>query len=795
MEIDQFIDELRSSGIHLDIHGDKLKVSSENDKIAENTIAKIKEHKDVLLNYLTKYQGAGVKSEVQIPRLETSDSYVLSSGQHRLWLLSQFDDGSIAYNYTDTYRIEGSLDRELLAQSFARLLARHEILRTTFGKNAEGEIRQFVHAPLAMQVPIEFRDARNNRRPRALASELAEKAAIEAFELTTGPLIRLLLVQTDQEEFFFTYVIHHIVSDGWSMVVLIRELFAHYMDLVEGKESSLAPLRIQYKDFASWQQQQLSGDQLKSQQQFWQQQFEGDLPILNLPTDHARPAIKTFNGRSAHSELDASLTQPFHALLKEEGCSLFMGVLALTKTLLYKYTGQSDIIVGSPTAGRNHSDLEEQLGFYVNTLALRTRFDEQSSFRELLGLVKKNALACFDHQSYPFDRLVEELALEKDRSRNPLFDVMVIVQNTNVNSAGEAEAFGDIQISYEEKEGNTSLVDLSLEYAESPNGLYLKIEYNTDLFKRETIQRMGQHLRLLLRAIVSQPDQAICQLTCISEQERELLLNGFNDTQTDYRKDLTILDLLAKQVERIPNNTAVAFEDRSLTFQQLDELSNQLAAYLQKYYHVERNDMVALKLDRSEWMLVSIVGVLKAGGAYVPIGTDYPQDRITYIREESEFKVCIDKAELGRFLRMRNDLPTVAIQHRVQPSDYAYAIYTSGSTGRPKGVLNDQAGLFNRLMWMRDDLDITDKDVLIQKTPYTFDVSVWELVMPLVTGSRLVFARPEGHKDPLYLQDLIRREQFPNGNIKSIGCFLNENVLVGDVQVIAHPHQSIEQAS
>ncbi|MVT11418.1 non-ribosomal peptide synthetase [Chitinophaga tropicalis] len=755
-DILEFIIDLRGRGVFIQEFNEQLKITGNVSSLSEEDKNTIRELKPALLNFL-KDNGKGRKQHFsRIEPVAAAKDYSLSSSQRRLWILSQYDQGNAAYNISGAYVFEGSLDTDVFRQSFDVLIARHEILRTVFREDEEGRVRQLILSPEQTGFDISFEDLR--LQDEQVRQQLVAEIAGQLFDLAAGPLVRAGLYQVADNKWVFAYAMHHIISDAWSMDVLIRELLQVYNARAKGEPESLQPLRIQYKDYAAWQQEQLSGDALRQHQEYWLKQFDGELPVLELIPDRPRPAVKTYNGASVRRKIDIQLTRSLKALTQELGSTLFMGLLAAVKALIYRYTGQEDVVIGSPIAGRDHVDLEGQIGFYINTLALRTRFKGESSYRELLEQVKQTTLNAYEYQLYPFDEIVEKLGLRRDTSRSPLFDVMVILQNAGSEHT-KAQQLDKLAITgYEGLKQMVSQFDITFEFGEAEDGLQLNIVYNSDLYDVATIERMGNHLEELLRAATANAGCPVQELDFINAAEKEQLLLTFNDTAHDYPSDKTLVALFEEQVSRTPEQVALVFNGTSFTYRELNERANQLGAYLREQYNICPDDLVGVQLQRSEQMIIALLGVLKSGGAYVPVDPGYPQERIDYILEDSGCKVMLDAAAMERFAATadnysREDLPLVN-----QPTDLVYVIYTSGSTGRPKGCMLEHRGVINRIEWMWSHYGFHSDDIILQKTTFTFDVSVWELWMPLCWGTRMVLCEQDDIGSPDRIVALINRE-------------------------------------
>lgn len=697
-----------------------------------------------------------------IRRIKNAASYALSDAQKRVWILSQFEGGSEVYNMPFDTILKGQFDLSTLQKAIEATIERHEILRTVFREDESGEIRQWVLKTTDLNFSIDYQDFKGVVDNELIIRDYITNDAVQAFDLENGPLLRVSLFRLEEDQFVLYYNIHHIIGDGWSTEVLSRDVLAFYEALIQGKKVNLPKLRIQYKDYAVWQSGQTA---LATDRKYWIDQFSGALPVLDLPSVSKRPQLKTNHGRSVVTSLTRSLSDSLKEFCKENGGSLFMGLLASLNALFYKYTSQEAFIIGSPVAGRDHKELETQIGFYVNTLALKNQVYANESFLDLFLRVKNNTLIAYQHQQYSFDRLIDELALNRDMGRSPLFDVMLVLQNTT----GEAKSTSTTPDDNIQLLGETlSKFDLTFTFWEVDGYLNLKVDYNTDVYQLEMVKALLQHFKQLLTALLVSPVEQLINVDYLSNDEKHLLLNTFNDTVVPYPQDKTLLDYFKLRVTERPHATALIYGTSKMSYQELDQRSNQLADFLLGR-GVQQEILVPLCLDRSMEMVIAIVAILKAGGAYVPIDPAYPKDRINYILEDTaatfvlstgNYAELFDAAEVIDLAEFDyNQYDAKAITTTVLPGHLAYCIYTSGTTGRPKGVLNQHNGLMNRLLWMRDDLGIHDGSVLVQKTPYAFDVSVWELTMPLITGCKLVIVVPGGHSDPDYLQQVIEREK------------------------------------
>ncbi|NMG07615.1 non-ribosomal peptide synthetase [Brasilonema sp. UFV-L1] len=691
----------------------------------------------------------------------------LSFAQERLWFLNQLEGASATYNTPAALRLSGALNLNALHQALAEIIRRHEALRTSFA-NINGTPMQVIHPEASMDIEVVNLQHLEQSERELVVEQQLQRAALAPFNLESAPLIRCSLWQLSDSDYVFGINMHHIVSDGWSIGVLIQELSALYKAFCTGESSPLPNLEIQYADFALWQRQWLSKSVLEKQMQYWVSQLQGAPELLQLPTDRPRPSMQTYKGATQSFGLNQELTQKLKSLSRRAGSTLFMTLLSAFATLLYRYSGQSDVVIGSPIANRHRSEIEPLIGFFVNTLVLRTQLDDNLSFQQLLAQVRETTLQAYEHQDVPFEQVVEALQPQRSMSHSPLFQVMFVLQNAPM---GELELPG-VSLSGLEQERTIAKFDLTVSMSETSAGLGCEWEYNTDLFDRSTIERMTSHFENLLSAIASNPQQRVSELPLLSTAERQQLLFEWNDTNREYPLDKCIHQLFEEQVERTPDAVAVVFEKQQLTYQQLNARANQLAHYLQTL-GVGPEVLVGICVERSVEMVVGLLGILKAGGAYVPVDPTYPQERLSYMLRDAGVKVLLTQENLlssvpshtAQMVCLDTDWQPIK-QHSQEnlitgagAENLAYVIYTSGSTGQPKGVMNTRQGIRNRLLWMQEAYQLTSSDRVLQKTPFSFDVSVWEFFWPLLTGARIVVARPEGHKDSNYLINLIAQEQ------------------------------------
>ncbi|VBB05118.1 phosphopantetheine attachment site [Lucifera butyrica] len=676
--------------------------------------------------------------------------YPVSPAQRRMFILQQFGSNDTTYNLPGVFKVEGLLDRQRLQDALQKLIQRHETLRTSF-EFAGGEPVQRVHPDVAFAIA-------SLQGTEADIDSLL-KTFIRPFDLSQTPLLRLGLLKLAADRHVLFFDMHHIISDGVSMGILVKEL----ADLYRGQ--GLPELRIQYKDYSVWQNKMQQGERLRKQEEFWLQTFAGEVPVLNLPGDYPRPAVKSFAGDRLRFVLEDQLTGEINKLTRQTGTTLYMVLLAAFNVLLAKYSGQEDIVVGSPITGRPHADLEHLVGMFVNTLSLRNFPAKDKNFLHFLQEVKANALAAYEHQDYQFEDLVDKLALPRDLSRNPLFDVMFSLQNRRESAA----QIGDLQFSAVPFAHKTAKFDLNIEAVEMGGHLEITLEYSTKLFKRETAARLGRHFVNLLQSIVIQPAEKLTDLEMLTEDEKKQLLQEFNQTGKVYPRDKTVQELFEAQAAKTPANIAVVFAGKQLTYQELNSKANQLARVLRSK-GVQPDSIVGIMVDRSPEMMLGILAILKAGGAYLPIDPDYPAERIRYMLEDSGVTLLLTQSRLVAAVPFSGH--TIDVEHPGlytgdaanlplinRPRDLAYVIYTSGSTGNPKGVEIEHHSLINMLSWLQNRYPLTEDDVILQKTPFTFDASVWELFWWGMAGAQLCFLKPKGEKDPAEIVQAVRENK------------------------------------
>ncbi len=701
--------------------------------------------------------------EAPITRVEREGELPLSFAQQRLWFLHQLEPDSYAYNLVSAVRLRGLLDVDALGRTLDEIVSRHEALRTTFA-TVEGRPVQHIAPTMELSLTVTDLTATSREEMESRVRALAGEEARRPFNLATGPLTRATLLRLGEEEHIVLFTQHHIVSDGWSMNVLIREVAAFYEAHAAGRAATLAPPPIQYADFAAWQRQYLRGETLDKLVAYWAAHLGQSPPTLELPTDRPRPQVQSERGANYTFALPTSLRDELLALGRRSGATLFMTLLAAFNVLLARYSGQEQIVVGTPIANRTRVETEGLIGFFVNTLALRTDLSGDPTFAELLRRVREAALGAYAHQDMPFEKLVEELQPTRELNRQPLFQVMFVLQNV----ISETLELPDLSLSPLEVEGGAAQFDLTLTVSETDASFAASIEYNADLFDETTIARMARHFETLLRSAAADPSRRVAELPLMDEAESGRLLVEWNDTSRPRVAPALYHRLFEQQVERTPDAVALVFEQQRLTYRELNERANRLARRL-RAAGVGAETRVGLFLERSFDLAVAVLATLKAGGAYVPFEPELPPSRLSYMMRETRMPVLLTQSRLSallpehaaRVVSLDAEWAEIAredaanLEGGAEPENVAYVIYTSGSTGQPKGVMISHSALCDHLGWILEDFPVAANDVELLKTPLSFDASVWELHVPLVSGGRVVIARPGGHWDINYLVETI----------------------------------------
>lgn len=691
-------------------------------------------------------EGGEESAYLAIPQAEPQAYYPVSSAQKRMLILNQLDPHSTVYNLPVAMILEGTLDKARLEHAISSLVARHESLRTSF-HTINGEPVSRIHEQ--GHLPIVYLETAEEQVNEVILGFM------QPFDLETAPLCRVGLVKLAENRHVLIIDMHHIISDGVSSQLILNDFSRLYQN------KALPEQRIHYKDFAVWEKAWTQTNDYQKQEKYWLDRFAGEIPVLNLPMDYPRPAVQSFEGERYLFRTEKQLLESLQDVAQKTGTTLYMVLLAAYHVLLSKYSGQDDVMIGTVTAGRVHPDTESMTGMFVNTLAMRNQSAPTKTFRQFLLEVKDNTLAAFEHGQYPFEELVEKLAIQRNRSRNPLFDTLFILQNMD---ADLIELDG-LTVTPYVPEGEVAKFDLSLEASENQAGLSFCFEFCTKLFARETIERMSLHYLQILQAVSANTEQELAQIEMLTAHEKQELLVHFNDTAALYPAESTLSQLFEDQAQKTPEQTAVVFGDKRLTYRELNERANQLAHTL-RAKGVQAEQSVGIMAQRSLEMAIGIIAILKAGGAYVPIDPDYPNERIAYMLEDCEARLVLTQQQLAEKLVANVECLYLDEEGSYSPqteniepihtaADLAYIIYTSGTTGRPKGVMVEHRGIVNSVTWNRDEFALSVRDSGTLSLSFAFDAFALTFFTLIVSGSTVVLMPDHEAKDPITLRNLI----------------------------------------
>ncbi len=758
-----YVTELRRLGVELKIDGENLICNAPEGILTPSMCTELTSRKNELIAFLQTVKIAAANDSHQFEAVQRDGHPPLSFAQERLWYLDQLDPNTAIYNIPSAVRLNGVLQFDVLKQSLNEIVNRHEILRTRFAVENNSPV-QIIEPTIEFEFPlVDLSHVPAVKREIAL-EELLRSEAHREFDLGQAGLVRAVCIRTHETEHVLFFMAHHSVFDGSSLGMMLHELAALYKAYVAGEPSPLAEVRVQYADYAIWQRKQLDNNEHERLLRYWRERLSGELPTLQMPTDRPRPPRQTYRGSTETIQLPVTLVDKLTGVGRQDGATLFMVLLAAFNVLLHRYTNQEDFIVGTPINGRNRPEFEQAIGFYVNTLALRTDVSGDPTFRELLARVRQCCIGAYSHQDLPFEKLVQELQSNRDLSRTPLFQALFAFQDV-ANRSFEA---ADLTWKTMRVENQVARTDLSFWLTQTDKGITAAMEYSTDLFDRSTIARLLEHYRNLLEGLPDHQDVLLSELSMLAESERERLLVDWNTTQIAYPEHTRLHELFEAQAQRTPDAVGVVFEDATASYEELNRRANQLAHYL-KTVGVGSETLVGICVDRSIEMVVGLLGVLKAGGAYVPLDPDFPQDRLAYMVADADISVlltverllghlpehkarvvCLDTHEID--FAQQNDVNPVT---EGSPDDLAYVIYTSGSTGKPKGVQVPHRGVTNFLRSMAEKPGISETDRLLAVTTLSFDIAVLELFLPLSSGASVVIANRESASDGQKLLDLV----------------------------------------
>ncbi|NEP33691.1 amino acid adenylation domain-containing protein [Moorena sp. SIO3B2] len=769
MKTVEFVSYLQNLGVKLWIDKDRLGYRSPKGVMTAELKRNLVERKTEILEFLLEVEKTQESVASSIQRISREQVIPLSFAQQRLWFIEKMGLSSNAYNMPLILHLVGKLDYIALEKSINQIIARHETLRTTFSE-INGTPGQIIKSYFELELPIIDLTGLTPSQQTTKLQQLLQQENEQIFNLEVDPPIRAQLFQLGTTENILQITLHHIASDGWSLTVLPKELSAIYTATLEDKASPLPSLPIQYADFAVWQRNYLQAQTLETQLSYWKQKLQ-NLPQLQLPKDHPRPPVQTFNGAGIPINIPAALTSKVKQLTQNQGTTLFMTLLAVFKVLLSRYSGQEGIAVGSPIANRNRSEIEGLIGFFVNSLVMYTDLGGDPSFTEVLNRVKQTALEAYGHQDIPFEKLVEELQPERSLSQSPLFQVMFAVQQSEILKP--SFSLPNLEVGWYEEVEAEMTVRTDMELHLWPVGEEIKgfCAYNRDLFEPQTISRMVSHYENLLSALVETPEQPISKLPLMKEAELDQILVEWNNTKTDYPKDKCIHQLFEEQVQKNPDAVAIVFEEQKLTYSQLNCKANQLANYLQKLGVVPEM-LVGICVERSVEMVVGLLSILKAGGAYVPLDPNYPKERLNYMVEDAQLSILLTQEKwqhhlsetIASVICLDTDEEIISQQSQQMPENQvtanhlAYVIYTSGSTGKPKGVTIPHQGVV-RLICNNNYVQLEPTDRVAQVSNTSFDAATFEIWGALLHGAVVVVITKSLLLSPQEFVNYIKQEK------------------------------------
>lgn len=734
----EIIHKAKLQGINLVLDAGKLSIRKAKDTILPTGLMnEIKHYKFELIDFLeAKTSLSDAPSYMGIRNTEKADSYPISYGQKSIWLANQATDEDLAiYNIPSTFNLGKNLNLDCFRRAINTLVERHEILRTVFKINGNGEVRQYIIDPNDLNFALHYQDFRTDKDPKGMCKAVIAEDSKKPFDLAVGPLLRASLFRLSEEEYLFYYNVHHIISDLWSIGVIAHDLMLHYQAYVAGVKPNVPPLKIQYKDYTVWQLEQLNSPTYEAHKSYWTSKFKEEIPLIDLPTQKKRPEFKTNIGSSVGTWLSPELVTKLRQFIEQQGGSIFMGLLAVCKILIYRYTGEEDLTIGTMTAGRNHPDLENQIGFYVNPIALRSKIKWNENFVETYQRIKSNTLEAYKYQAYPFDLLIQDLKLAKVSNRSALFDI--IIDYTDLaTSKLDLERGHELQNCGEDE---TIKFDIEFRLAETSGGVDFIVGYNNDVYEEQMIKNLICHYRLLMKGLLDAPEKQIGSVDYFLPVEKNRILEGLNDTRYAYLSDKTVLEIFEERTKQWPERIGLTFGEQQLTYSELDLRAIELANFLIDFYEIQEEDLIGIKLERSEWEVISILAVWKTGAAYAPIDVLYPKERIETIERDADFKVIIDEFLLEIFMNSPKSQNPVVRPPGFSSRSLAYIIYTSGSTGQPKGVMIEHRSLWNYLNWCIEyylQKNLQNFDFGLFTSP-SFDLTLTSLWLPLLTGGKL----------------------------------------------------------
>jgi len=763
-----WLQELHSKDIRLSCQGDKLRINAPKGAVTPDIQNRLKEQKDALIRLLHQQQ--------TITTAAQDNDHPLSFAQQRLWFVDQLEQNSPAYNMPAALRLRGLLNTVALEASLNEILHRHAVLRTCFhlkdGNPVQHICDDITLNPQKTDLSDLPPDARDTRIQAMIDAE-----SQKPFDLQTGPLIRAQLLICNAEEHVLLLSMHHIVSDGWSIGLLGRELSVLYAAYTQEQPSPLPPLDIQYSDFAHWQNQWMDSPDFIRQRDYWYKRLVDAPHVLDLPCDYSRPTLQTYHGKTHTIRLDGACQAQLHKLARKIGGTVFMPLFGAFALLLKSYSAQNDLVIATPIANRNRSEVEDLIGFFANTLPLRIELEGCTTFSDILGRVQQETLRAYEHQDIPFEKIVDSLNITRDLSRSPLAQVVFVLQNAPRHASGSTTAeLEGLQMEPIAFETGTVRLDLEVHVWEESDAMKVEFIYNTDLFAPETIARMADNFQAIIDNICTRPDSKLATLSCLSPAEEQCLLHDWNDTGQDYPRDLCLHQKIEHYAAQTPDAPALSCYDTTLSYNELNKRANQIAHWLIKQ-GIKTGDRVGVCLNRDIELIVNLLAILKTGAAYVPIDPAYPRARLKFLIEDSGAALLLSNSEIYKSHALADitlNAPCVLLDQKhnliskentkntlidVTSDALAYVIYTSGSTGRPKGVQIRHHSVINLLHGVHPRLNVSSNDVWTVFHSYAFDLSVWEIWSPFYSGGHLVVVPVELTQDACAFHDLLLRRQ------------------------------------
>jgi len=737
-----------------------------NDDVGQST--KAAQDKKRILELMLKKKGiiSSGSQAALIPRRSDENDLLLSNAQQRLWFLEELTVDTVAYIFCNRIDLQGEIDLSVLCKAYQAIVDRHEIFRTSY-QQKDGVPVQVIHQNIVIQIPLIDLTDLSGSEQKIKFQKVIDKESKTPFNMSVAPLMRMCVVKLSDQHHVVLQTIHHIAYDGWSLAIIYNELKSLYDAFAEVRENPLADLDIQYADYASWMRGRLDSPDMQEKLNFWKQNLAGDLPVLELPVDKPRPATQSYNGALHRIKFSSELTSTLNEFASKNECTVFMVLMTAFKILLHRYTGETDIIVGTPVANRNYYQIEKLIGLFVNSLVLRANLEDDPDVIKLLARVRETASQAFDNQEVPFEKIVDELNIERDVSHNPVFQVMFAYQNTPDLPA----KIGGADMELEILDNDTSVFDITLNLHDSASGIYGYIEYCTDVFEAQTIERMAEHYKNLLESMIANPASKISQLQLMGSKEKNKILNSWNETSFDYATDQCIHWLIEEQARINPNAKAICHKDKQLAYVQLNEKANQLARHLITL-GMKPDKIVGICMERSIEMFVSILGILKTGGAYLPLDPSYPNDRLNFMLQDTEAEILICKQSIvddfpgynGKFVCIDSDLDEINqydksnLNLNISTDNLAYIIYTSGSTGKPKGVMVTHHNLVHSTMARIEYYPEKIQRFLLLSS-FAFDSSVAGIFWTLCQGGELHLPEQGIEKDIQQVAALLQQVQ------------------------------------